>query len=109
MFRIGGLPVYGPEVEFCDIQVLSREDNGRVDISPENVLRYLLPDLQNHLDEKGWLEKSMVHIADEPDLLCLKAYNERSAFVKELAPKIKRVDAIMTGRMDVDLDIGSPS
>ena len=108
LFRIGELPVYGPGVEFYEVPVLSREDNGRVDISPENVLRRLLPDLQEHLDEKGWLDKSMVHIADEPELLNLKAYNYRSAFVKNLAPKIKRVDAILTGRLDVDLDIWVP-
>lgn len=66
------------------------------------------PALVSHLKEKGWYDRYMQHIADEPITENLESYIEIAAFVKKLAPDIKIVEACHTRDLDNTVDIWVP-
>ncbi|MBI3920857.1 MAG: DUF4091 domain-containing protein, partial [Armatimonadetes bacterium] len=57
-------------------------------------IEQFLPDLQRHLEEKGWLEKTALHIGDEPIPVNVASWREQSERAHRAAPKMKRIDAI---------------
>ncbi len=57
-------------------------------------IEQFLPDLQRHLDEKGWLQKTTLHVGDEPIPVNVASWREQSARAHRAAPKLKRIDAI---------------
>lgn len=65
-------------------------------------LDVFLPQLQRHLEEKGWLDKTLMHIGDEPILINVASWREQSAFAHRYAPKLKRIDAIHVPASEVD-------
>jgi len=56
-------------------------------------LRALMPALQKHLEQKGWLGNFMMSLHDETFPQYAKARVELARFVRALAPKIRFVDA----------------
>ena len=61
--------------------------------------------LQRHLEERGWLDRAMIHVADEPIEQNKGSYIRLAEFVKRHAPKLKRIEAIhvrdLTGHLEV--------
>ncbi len=57
-------------------------------------LDVFLPQLQKHLEEKGWLNKTLMHIGDEPIFVNVASWREQSAIAHRYAPKLRRIDAI---------------
>jgi len=61
--------------------------------------------MQRHLDQRGWLGKAMIHIADEPSINNIESWRAVSARVHRAAPRLRRIDAIETidfsGRLEV--------
>lgn len=93
---------------FHKVNVIDKETGDTISIPGEQGLPPLLKDLERHLDEKGWLEKSMIHIADEATYHNLDSWKEAARFVRKAAPKIKTIDAIgATGFGDL-LDVWVP-
>jgi hypothetical protein len=52
--------------------------------------------LQQHLIEKGWVNIWMQHVADEPDKFNAASYAQVAELVKKYAPRLRRIDAILT-------------
>lgn len=65
-------------------------------------LDVFLHQLQRHLEEKGWLNKTLMHIADEPIFVNAQSWREQSAFAHRYAPKLKRIDAIHIPASEVE-------
>ncbi|MBC7328333.1 DUF4091 domain-containing protein [bacterium] len=65
-------------------------------------LDVFLPALQKHLEEKGWRDKTLMHIADEPIMVNVASWREQSAFAHRYAPLLKRIDAIHVPAPEVD-------
>jgi hypothetical protein len=59
-------------------------------------LQFFLADLQDHLDQRGWLAKAMIHVCDEPSLQNLTSWRNASALVQQAAPQLRRIEAIET-------------
>lgn len=57
-------------------------------------LQSFLPMLGAFLQERGWRDRSFIHISDEPSAYWLKDYTERRAFVKRLLPDFTHIDAL---------------
>ncbi len=57
-------------------------------------IEQFLPDLQRHLEAKGWLNKTTLHVGDEPIMVNVASWREQSARAHRAAPKLKRIDAI---------------
>jgi hypothetical protein len=86
-----------------------QDANGRRDSIPgEDFLAQLLPAFVAHLREKGWLDKTVFHIADEPSDHNIIAWRRASEFVHQLAPQLRRIDAIETPHCLGGLEIWVP-
>jgi hypothetical protein len=68
------------------------------DSRTQNFLDQFLPALKAHLAEKGWLERYIQHIADEPTSKNSDSYRAISSYVKKYLPEVKIVDAVMTSK-----------
>ena len=68
--------------------------SGTITIPGKEFLPQFLPAFENHLREKGWLEKTILHIADEPSNHNIMDWREASEFVHRCAPALRRIDAI---------------
>ncbi len=77
--------------------------------SGEKVLPLLLPALEKHLEEKGWLNMAMIHIADEPTENGLENWIKTSELVHKYAPRIKRIDAIEAYGFNGFLEVWIPT
>ncbi|UCH36011.1 MAG: DUF4091 domain-containing protein [Armatimonadota bacterium] len=83
---------------------LVRATGERQDIEIEQ----FLPGLVQHLKEKGWLGKSMLHVADEPIPVNVESWQEASRRVHAAAPELPRIDAIHVPGLPGDLEIWVP-
>ncbi|MBN1421969.1 MAG: DUF4091 domain-containing protein [Planctomycetes bacterium] len=63
-------------------------------LSDEEVLRGYLGALCAHLRERGWFERSLIHIQDEPFIQHEKSYRDVARILAEAAPGLDRIDAI---------------
>jgi len=71
-------------------------------------LSYFIPALQKHLEEKGWLDCYMQHLADEPIPPSAESYKKLYSYVKEFGPKLKTIDAAMCNEIAGCIDIWVP-
>jgi len=77
-------------------------------VAGEEYLRQFLPVFVRHLREKGWLEKTIFHICDEPSAHNVLAWRKASEFVRRHAPELRRIDAIETPHCAGELEILVP-
>lgn len=71
-------------------------------------LETFLANLQRHLEERGWLERTVLHIADEPIPVNVESWRALSRRVHAAAPRLKRIDAIHVTELDGDLEVWVP-
>jgi hypothetical protein len=92
-FREGGWS--SREIVLQDFRV--RDQTGAsVTMPGKEFLPQFLPALEEHLQERGWLDKTIFHIADEPSNHNVMTWREASDFVHRHGPRLRRVDAIET-------------
>jgi hypothetical protein len=99
---------WGTPFVLSEVEATERLSGKRLRLSPEEGLRPLLAALEKHLDEQGWLEQSMIHVGDEPILTNLASWKEASAFVREAAPRLARIEAIETISLEGYLEVWVP-
>lgn len=58
-----------------------------------NLLSQLLPALQNHLEERGWLDRYLQHVSDEPIESSIENYLNLMTNLRRFAPKLRATDA----------------
>jgi hypothetical protein len=68
----------------------------------------LLPALQQHLEELGLLDRTALHIADEPIPANVESYRQLAAEAHRRAPKLRRIDAIHVPDLRGALEIWVP-
>ena len=98
----------GAELILKDFRVTDPSGDVRTE-NGSKILPFLLPALARHLDKKGWLEKSLIHVADEPTEDGIKAWTEVSKLVHKYAPGIPRMDAIETIGFEEILEVWIPT
>ncbi len=95
----------GREIVLSKVSVADAAGGQRQSLDFDHGLAPLLADLQRHLDQRGWLDKAMIHIADEPSINNIESWRAASARVHRAAPRLRRIDAIETidfsGRLEV--------
>jgi hypothetical protein len=96
------------EILLRDFRVQEQSSGRRVTIPGEKFLPQFLPALENHLREKGWLEKTVFHIAAEPSNHNVSSWREASQYVHRYAPALRRMDAIETPHCFDRLEIWVP-
>jgi hypothetical protein len=91
-----------------DFRVQEQSSSRSITMPGEKFLPQFLPAVENHLREKGWLEKTVFHIADEPSNHNVISWRRASQFVHRYAPALRRMDAIETPHCDDRLEIWIP-
>ncbi len=97
----------GKEIVFRDFKVTSPEGVRTENIA--KILPHLLPALEKHLTEKGWLKNTLIHVADEPTEDGLETWADLSKLVHEYAPRLRRIDAIETIGFKDKLEVWVPT
>ena len=105
-FREGGWS--SKEIVLRDFRVRELPAGRSVTMPGKEFLAQLLPALEAHLKEKGWLEKTVFHIADEPSNHNIMSWREASEYVRRYAPALRRMDAIETTHCFDRLEIWVP-
>jgi hypothetical protein len=98
----------GPNIVLHTITATDRATGKNVRLDPDQGLGPMLADLQKHLDTRGWLDRAMIHISDEPSHHNITSYRQAAAFVHKYAPRIKRIEAIETTNFDGALEVWVP-
>jgi hypothetical protein len=62
----------------------------------EQFYSQFLPALQNHIEQRGWLDLWTQHLADEPETGHLGSYRAIAQLVKKHAPRLRRMEALLT-------------
>jgi len=96
------------EIVLRDFRVQKESTNQVITIPGKEFLPQFLPALENHLREKGWLEKTVFHIANEPSNHNAMSWREASEYVHRYAPALRRIDAIETTHCFDRLEIWVP-
>lgn len=93
------------EVVLRDFRVRDESTGRTISVPGKEFLPRFLPAIEDHLREKGWLEKTVFHIADEPSNHNVMSWREASDFVHRCGPGLRRMDAIETphclGRLEI--------
>ena len=99
---------WGTEVVLTDVAAVDVKTGEEVKLPPEEGLGPLLSALQDHLEKRGWLERSMIHISDEPSLSNIESWKRASQFVHTYAPKLRRIEAIESTEFEGYLEVWVP-
>jgi hypothetical protein len=82
------------DIKLQDFRVKDEASGESKTLPGEEFLSRFLPAFVSHLREKGWLEKTVFHICDEPSDHNIMAWREASDFINRYAPELRRIDAI---------------
>ena len=99
---------YSTDIVLKDQRVIDMRSGDTLNLPGEEVVPYLLPALENHLRGKGWLDKTLFHIKDEPTTRNARSWRKMSSYMHSLAPDLKRMDAIETTYLFGELEIAVP-
>jgi hypothetical protein len=84
-------------------------DSGEmIKIPGKEIIPHLLPALESHLRQKGWLNKAALHISDEPSLHNALSWIQASTFIHQYAPDLRRMDAVNTHFLSKNIEIEIP-
>jgi len=108
LVRFGSDAWFSTDLKLQDFRIID-ELSGKTETIPgKDVIPYLLPAFESHLREKGWLNKTLFHVKDEPSMHNSIAWKEMSEYIHRYAPDLKRIDAIETTNLLDHIDIAIP-
>lgn len=96
------------QIVLRDFRVRDEATKASATMPGKEFLPLLLPALEQHLQERGWLDKTVFHIADEPSNHNVMDWREASDFVHRYGPRLRRIDAIETPHCLDRLEIWVP-
>lgn len=96
------------EILLQDFPVQDETTGSQVTLPGEKVIPSLLPAFQTHLKEKGWLDRTLFHVKDEPSTHNVMAYRKISEYLHSYAPDLTRMDAVETTFLSDDIEIAVP-
>lgn len=110
----GGLGKWGPngwsgsEILMIDLAAENSETGEKITLPGKDAFPFLLPAIESHLRQKGWLQKTLFHVRDEPSIHNALAWCELSKYVHKYAPDLIRMDAIETTYLLNDIEVACP-
>jgi len=99
---------WGKPVVFRKVSATDRKTGKSIVLDSEEGMQRLLSALEEHLAERGWLERAMLHIADEPSQYNLDTWLAISRKAHSAAPRLRRIDAIEASDFGADLEVWVP-
>lgn len=86
-----------------------RRDGARVRLDPQTVIQQLVVSLVSHMKERGWLDRLVMHVVDEPAPHTEADYKRKSRLIHELAPDVRYLEAMSLLDARGYLDIWVPN
>lgn len=87
---------FSTEIKLSDLPVKIQETGEQVKLPGKDVIPYLLPAFESHLRQKGWLDKTLLSVRNEPSIHNSVAYCEMSDYFHQLAPDLKQFESLET-------------
>jgi hypothetical protein len=106
--RFGVEAWFSTDIVWKDFAVFDTEKQEEITLKGKEVIPFLIPAFENHLRKKGWLDKTLFHVKDEPTLRNVPAWKEKSSFIHQYAPDLVRIDAIETTFLFDEIEIAVP-
>jgi hypothetical protein len=98
----------GPDIVLMDISLTDSKTSQLVSLPGKEIIPQLLPALEDHLRQKGWLKKTLLHVKDEPSLHNALSWREASDYIHRYAPDIRRMDAVETSYLPPNYEVAIP-
>ncbi len=108
LVHVGSIDRDDNTINWADGAVYDEAQGKSVWLPSEEWLEPVLSRLEAYLVETGRIDRCMIHIADEPFRADLPAWRAASRRVREIAPKLRRIDAIESTDFVGDLEIWVP-
>lgn len=106
--RFGNNAWFSSDIKLQDFRVKNTE-TGKIETIPgKDVAPGLLMATESHLREKGWLNKTLFHIKDEPSMHNSLTWQDMSRYIHHYAPDLIRIDAIETTNLLDDIEVAVP-
>ncbi len=106
--RFGSDAWYSTDIKLRDLSVKDAA-TGKVDrMSGDLVAPSLISATEDHLRQKGWLEKTLFHVKDEPSMHNSLSWSAMSQYIHKYAPDLRRIDAIETTNLLNDIEVAVP-
>jgi len=105
--RFGEGDWFSTEIELSDFRVKDQETGETVTMPGKDVVPAFLPAFESHLRRKGWLDRTLLSVRNEPSLHNAIPYAEMSAYFHQLAPDLKQFESLET-TMFGGVDIPGP-
>jgi hypothetical protein len=105
--RFGKNEWFSTDIELSDFTVRDPGKSVNLTLPGKDVVPYLLPAFERHLRQKGWLDKTLLSVRNEPSVHNAVIYGELSDYFHRLAPDLKQFESIET-TMYGGLDIPGP-
>ena len=86
-----------------------RRDGARVRPDPQTVIQELVLSLVAHMKERGWFDRFVMHVVDEPAPHTEADYKRKSRLIHELAPGVRFLEAMSLLDARGHLDIWVPN
>jgi hypothetical protein len=102
--RFGEGDWFSTEIELSDFMVKDKESGENIKMAGKDVVPVFLPAFENHLRRKGWLDRALLSVRNEPSLHNAIPYVEMSDYFHQLAPDLKQFESLettMTGGVDI--------
>lgn len=95
------VPVIKPDTSYFEMK----------DFSDELTIKFynqFIPQLVDHLKQKGWWQNYMQHIADEPIASNVSSYQRISEYIHKLMPGVKVIEANHSSALAGSIDVWVP-
>ncbi len=86
-----------------------RRDGARVRLDPQTVIQEMVLSLVAHMKERGWFDKFVMHVVDEPAPHTEADYKKKSRLIHELAPDARFIEAMSMRDARGYLDVWVPN
>jgi hypothetical protein len=106
--RFGENAWFSSEINLRDFRVNNLESGKQETMAGKDVIPVLIPAFESHLRQKGWLDKTLFHIKDEPSMHNSMAWRDMSAYIHQYGPDLRRIDAIETTNLLNDIEVAVP-
>ncbi|MFB3879689.1 MAG: DUF4091 domain-containing protein [Armatimonadota bacterium] len=98
-----------PWFDWLEFKVTRRSDGSPVKLEPVFVIERLLKAVYAHVRERGWADRYLLHVVDEPAPHTEADYKRKSALVHQWVPNARYLEAMSCRDMRGYLDIWVPN
>lgn len=104
----GGINRKTGTINLQNASVYDEKSKKFISVPADVWLKPTLTQLRDYLKKTGRLDRSMIHVADEPFMNEINSWRKASEQIRNIAPELKQIDAIETINFSNRLDVWVP-